>query len=437
MTTTAHTTPLHRLIQRVVQVRPEELNAMLGAAVYFFCILTSFFILRPIRDEMAVASGTRNLPWLFLGTLGTMLVMNPLYASLVSKFPVKKFIPITYGFFVSNLLLFYAAWTLGWDEVMTGRVFFIWTSVYNLFIVSVFWGMMADAFDAGQAKRLFGFIAVGGTLGSVMGSGLTAFFVERVGVANLLLVSAGFLSVALLIVAAFPTLPREGSTSTTKREDEVIGGGALSGMTHVFASPYLSGIAVFILLYTLGSTVLYFAQTDIIGQFYEDREARTAVLGKMEFITQSITAFGQLFLTGRLIQRFGLAVTLAAVPFVSLIGFVALGLGNAGVLPLLATFIVFSVVRRSTEFVMTNPSRKILFTAVSREDKYKASSFIETFVYRGGDQLASWGYAGLVALGLSLTGISWVTVPFAAAFFALAVWLGRQHKRIIDQQRAP
>ena len=437
MTTTAHTTPLHRLMQRVVQVRPEELNAMLGAAVYFFCILTSFFILRPIRDEMAVASGTRNLPWLFLGTLGTRLVMNPLYASLVSKFPVKKFIPITYGFFVSNLLLFYAAWTLGWDEVMTGRVFFIWTSVYNLFIVSVFWGMMADAFDAGQAKRLFGFIAVGGTLGSVMGSGLTAFFVERVGVANLLLVSAGFLSVALLIVAAFPTLPREGSTSAVKREDEVIGGGALSGMTHVFASPYLSGIAVFILLYTLGSTVLYFAQTDIIGQFYEDREARTAVLGKMEFITQSITAFGQLFLTGRLIQRFGLAVTLAAVPFVSLIGFIALGLGNAGVLPLLATFIVFSVARRSTEFVMTNPSRKILFTAVSREDKYKASSFIETFVYRGGDQLASWGYAGLVALGLSLTGISWVTVPFAAAFFALAVWLGRQHKRIIDQQRAP
>jgi ATP:ADP antiporter, AAA family len=241
------------------------------------------------------------------------------------------------------------------------------------------------------------------------------------------------LTVALLIVASFPALPDDGTQRATAREDEVIGGGALAGMTHVLKSPYLTGIAVFILLYTLGSTVLYFAQTDIIGQFYEDREARTAVLGKMEFVTQSLTAFGQLFLTGRLLQRFGLHITLAAVPFVSLLGFAALGLANAGLLPLLATFIGFSVARRSIEFILTNPSRKVLFTVLSREDKYKASSFIETFVYRAGDQLASWGYAGLVALGLTLTGISWVTVAFAGLFVWVAVWLGKRHRVLAER----
>src|SRR5690606_20958645 len=153
----------------------------------------------------------------------------------------------------------------------------------------------------------------------------------------------------------------------------------------------------------------------------------TAVLGKMEFTTQSLTAIGQMFLTGRLIQRFGLAVTLAAVPFVSVLGFLALGMAGLGVLPLLGTSTPVQVARRTTEFVLTNPSRKILFTAVDREDKYKASSFIETFVYRAGDQIASWGYAGLAALGLTMTGISFITVPFAAAFVATGVWLGRQH----------
>ncbi len=427
-------TPLYRALQRVVHVRPNELSAMLGGAVYFFCILTSFFILRPIRDEMAVASGVRSLPWLFLGTLGTMLVMNPLYASLVARFPVKKFIPITYGFFVLNLIAFYALWQAHLDDVITGRIFFIWTSVYNLFIVSVFWGMMTDAFDQGQAKRLFGFIAVGGTLGSVTGSGLTAFFVERVGVPNLLLVSAGFLSVALIIVRLFPSLPKDDGAPAGHREDEIIGGGVLAGMTHVAKSSYLSGIAVFILLYTFGSTVLYFAQTDIVGAFSEDREVRTALLGTMEFVTQSLTAVGQIFLTGKLLNRFGLAVTLAAVPVVSLVGFAALGAAGAGLLPILGTFILFSIARRTTEFVLTNPSRKVLFTVVSREDKYKASSFIETFVYRAGDQLASWGYAGLAAIGLTITGISFVAVPFAALFVATGVYLGRRQKALAGER---
>src|SRR5688500_13511755 len=195
---------MYRLLRRVVDVEPGEVRAMLLACLYFFFIFTSYFILRPIRDEMAVASGARSLPWLFAGTLTGMALVNPLYAALVVRFPVKRFITITYQFFALNLLLFYLAWRSGGATLWAGRGFFIWTSVFNLFVLSVFWQFMADTFRSGQAKRLFGFIAVGGTLGSISGSAITALLVDNVGAANLLLVSAALLQVAVAIVLFFP-----------------------------------------------------------------------------------------------------------------------------------------------------------------------------------------------------------------------------------------
>jgi ATP:ADP antiporter, AAA family len=425
---------LFKPMRRVVDVRQNEMRAMFISALYFFFTLASYFILRPIRDEMAVASGVRELPFLFAGTLTAMLVANPLYSALVARFPVRRFVAFAYGFFVLNLVCFFILWRFHVGEVITGRIFFVWTSVYNLFVVSVFWGVMADTFHSTQAKRLFGFIALGGTLGSITGSALTAFLADRAGVPNLLLISAVFLTIAVILVITFPSVdaPEDGVTAeyTKTREQSVIGGSIWAGMTHVVKSPYLAGIGVFLLLYTLGSTVLYFTQTDVIGQFYTDREARTAVLARMELTTQLLTVFGQAFLTARIIRVAGLSVTLAAVPVVSLIGFTALGATSWGILPILGTFIAFSIARRSTEFILTNPSRKILFTVIPREDKYKASSFLETFVYRAGDQIAAWGYAGLVALGLAMTGIAWVAVPFSAVYLALGAWLGRRQKEM-------
>jgi AAA family ATP:ADP antiporter len=411
---------------------------MLLSGLYFYFALSAYFILRPIRDEMAVASGVRNLPWLFAGTLAAMLVANPLYAAVVARMPMRRFVAVTYGFFAANLLVFYALWRAQVAEVATGRAFFIWTSVFNLFVVSVFWGVMADTFHNTQAKRLFGFIAVGGTLGSISGSAITSFLVQEVGVPNLLLVSATFMVIAILIVSSLP--PRSevaaagGVTVEADRERELIGGSVWAGLTRVLQSPYLLGISAFLLLYTFGSTVMYFAQTDIVGAFYKDRELRTAILARIELTTQVIAGIGQAFLTARLIRTFGLSVTLAAVPVVSIIGFSALGMTAWGVLPLLATFVVFGVARRSIEFMLTNPSRKILFTVISREDKYKANSFIETFVYRTGDQITSWSYAGLTALGLTLTGIAWVAVPLSAVYLALGVWLGRKQKEMAAEQ---
>jgi len=423
---------------RLVDVRPGEVRVMVLSCLYFYFALSSYFILRPIRDEMAVASGVRNLPWLFAGTLAAMLVANPLYAAVVARMPMRRFVAMTYGFFATNLLVFFALWRSHVAEVATGRAFFIWTSVFSLFVVSVFWGVMADTFHNTQAKRLFGFIAVGGTLGSISGSAITSFLAEEVGVPNLLLVSATFIVIAILLVSSLPPRSEVAAAGSvpaeTDRERELIGGSAWAGLTRVLQSPYLLGISAFLLLYTFGSTVMYFAQTDIVGAFYKDRELRTAILARIELTTQIIAGIGQAFLTSRLIRTFGLSVTLAAVPVVSIIGFSALGMTAWGVLPLLATFVVFGVARRSIEFMLTNPSRKILFTVISREDKYKANSFIETFVYRAGDQITSWSYAGLTALGLTLTGIAWVAVPLSAVYLALGVWLGRKQREMAAER---
>ena len=438
--------PVHRLLRVFVDVEPNEVRAMLMSALYFFFTLASYFVLRPIRDEFGVASGVRNLPWLFAGTLSAMLLANPLYAALVVRFPVRKFITITYQFFVVNLLLFYLGTRMGADEIWMGRIFWVWTSVLNLFVVSVFWSVMVDIFRSGQAKRLFGFIAVGGTLGSLAGSLTTAALVRTVGTINLLLISAALLEIAALIAALIPASvpdtrgdadePTESAASQAVRLEarrRPIGGSIWSGFTHVARSKYLSAIAAFLLLYTFGSTVLYFAQADIVGKYFTDREARTAVLAQIEFTTQAITALTQALLTGRIIRVFGLPAALAIMPVISLIGFAAIGASAWGATPLLATFVVMVVLRRATNFSITNPAMEILYTVVSREDKYKAKGFIETFVYRAGDQLAAWGYAGLAALGLGLAGISWVSVPLAAIFVALGIWLGRRQQQLARQ----
>jgi len=421
---------------------------MLVSFVYFFCVLSGWFVLRPIREATAAASGVGTLPYLFTGTLTVMLLANPVFASLVVRYPVRRFIAITYHFFVVNLLVFYALLrfvapgegTVG--DLWIGRAFFVWTSVFNLFVVSIFWAFMADAFRSEQAKRLFGFIAVGGTLGSVVGSATTATFAAQIGTANLMLVSAVMIELAVLCVVRFPArvgVPADGgdgpAVSAAPLEAPInaralpaggdgppIGGSVWAGITHVLRSPYLLGISAFFVLFTIGSTVLYFQQADIVGRTYADRATRTTMLARLELVVQSLTLITQIFFTGRLIRWLGMGMALAFLPLVSVIGFAALGTW-----PVFLVVAVLVVVRRAGNFGLNNPALEILFTVLPREDKYKAKSFIETFVYRSGDQIGAWGFAGLTALGLSLSGVAYATVPLALLWLVLAVWLGRRH----------
>ena len=422
-------------LRRLVDVRPNETRAMWTSFVFFFFVLSSYFILRPIRDAVAVTTGVTRLPWLFAGTLIVMLIANPLFSSLVVRFPVRRFVPITYQFFAANLVVFFfimrtTATQQSLGPYWVGIVFYIWTSVYNLFITSVFWCLMADVFRSEQAKRLFGFIGVGGTLGSITGSAVTAILAPRLGTVNLLLVSVALLESAAIIVSRFPAGASDPSQQQSRTEDRPIGGTVWAGITSLIRSPYLLGIGGFQILFTIGSTLLYFEQTDIVGRYFTGAAERTAVLARIEFAVQTLTVVTQIFLTGRVIRWLGLAATLALLPAMTVIGFTALGAA-----PVLTTLVVFIVLRRGTNFGLTNPAVEVLFTVVPREDKYKAKSFIETFVYRAGDQIGAWTYKLFVAVGLGVSGAAFAAVPFGVIWLGLGLWLGRRQGQLAAAER--
>ena len=416
---------LRRTFNRLGTIEPGEERATLLAATYFFFALASYFILRAVRDAVGVAAGTDRLPWLFTGTLLTTLAMNPLYSSIVARLPVRRFIPIVYRIFIGLLLTF--AGVIKWGptswEPYLGPAFWILTSIYSLFIPSVFWGFMADTFRPEQSKRLFGFISVGGTLGALAGAFLTSRLAEVVGTPVLMVMSVVLLEAAVQSARRFPPSFR----SDTRARDEAqqpVGGSAFAGITHVLASPYLLGIGLYMLMFTIGSTVLYFQQAEIVGARYADREARTAFLATIDMVVQSLTILAQLFVTGRVIKWFGVAVTLAIMPVLSMVGFAALGTwGTLGV------FVVFQVLRRAGEYAFGRPAREVLYTVVPPEDKYKAKNFIDTFIYRSGDQIGAWSYAGLSAAGLAVSSISLAVAPMSAIWLAVALWLGRQQLR--------
>jgi AAA family ATP:ADP antiporter len=428
-------------LKKIVAVEDSELAPMLWAALYYFLLLAAYFVIRPIRDEMGIAGGVRNLPWLFLGTLLGMLLIHPLFTALVSRLPRRLFIPLTYLFFAVNLVGFWLLF-LSISEgagIWAGRIFFVWTSVFNLFVVSIFWSLMADLFRPEQAKRLFGFVAVGGTVGAVVGSSVTAFLAERLGPTNLLLVSAGILVLALVAARQLMAAADRGRIDDDPlrppmpQVERPVGGGVLDGIRTVISSGYLLGIVGYMLLYTITATFLYFQQAEIVDVSFTDRAARTVFFARVDLAVNSLTAITQLFLTGRIVRRIGVALALATLPLVCVLGFAAVG-----VTPTLMTIAVFQILRRSSNYAIARPCREMLYTVLPRDAKYKAKNFIDTFVYRLGDQVGAWSYSGLGALGFGAAAISLVAAPLAVVWMIIGLWLGRRQKVMANQPvRAP
>lgn len=420
---------MFRLLRKVVDVRVEEVRALGLGFIYYFLIFSSYYVIRPIRDDIGSANGIEKLPWLFTGTLVAMLVANALFAALVVKFSRRRFIPIVYRVLIANLLIFFVLLLVISKEhqVWVGRVFFVWTSVFNLFVVSVFWAFMVDVFSTEQGKRLFGFISVGGTLGAIVGAAITAGLVQRIGSLNLLLISAVLLELAAQCVRLFPTTFEDSGPSIKKEtaEESPIGGQIWAGITHCIKSPYLLGICAYMFFYASTSTFLYFQQVDIAAHAFADRSARTAFFAQIDLIVNVLTVLGQAFLAGRLIKWFGVGVTLAILPALSLIGFTAMG-----VAPTLTLLVIFLTLRRAANFAIARPAREILFTVISREDKYKAKNLIDTFVYRTADQMAAWSSPITGWLGLGLAGVSLVAAPIAGIWLVVSLWLGRKQVRM-------
>ena len=423
---------------RLFKVEPEEAGAVIWSFLYFFCLLAGYYMLRPLREAMAAECGERSLKWLFLGTAGAMLVASLIFAALTTRFSRRRFIPWAYRFFSANLLIFFILRKVlpESEHVLLGRVYFVWVSVFILFVVSVFWSFMADTFTSPQGKRLFALIAVGGTLGQIYGSFLAKNYPVVMDSANLLLVTIVLLEVACWCVYRLNAVTAGGPEPGSPPRDKPLGGSALDGLKRVARSPYLLGICLFLLCYTVTSAFLYGTKIDLIGRLFPDESTRVTMFANIDFWSGIAIILAQIFLTSRIIARFGVGVTLGVLPVVTLIGFVVLGtsLARPESLATLGILIVFEAVRRASNFAMSRPAREVLYTVVPRQDKYKSKNVIDTFVYRGGDVVGIWTFDGLLAVGLSAAAVCFATVPIAAGWLVVALALGRRQTRLAEEK---
>ncbi|MES9980143.1 MAG: MFS transporter [Candidatus Thiodiazotropha sp. 6PLUC5] len=387
------------LLHRLVSIKPGEGPALFWSCLYFFSLLSSYYTLRPIRDEMGIIAGIEQMQWLFTGTFIAMLLVVPLFGLITSRLQRKQFLPYVYLFFIINLLLFYLIFETGFSLTYAARAFFIWLSVFNLFVVSVFWSFMTDLYRNDQAKRLFSFIAAGGTIGALTGPLLTATLVQRLGTSQMLLISAGLLGLSILCIQKLIKWQREeeSEVAVTQERERPLGGDIWDGVLLVMRSSYLLGICLLMLLFTLLSTFLYFQQAQIVKEAVADSEARTALFATIDFAVNSLTLIIQTLITARLIKGLGLRWVLALIPLLLSIGFIVLAL-----FPTLPVLIGLQVMRRAGNYAVMRPAREMLYVVLNREEKYKAKNFIDTVVYRGGDAVSSWIYTGFRSIGMSL-----------------------------------
>jgi len=424
---------MSRIFAKIVDVKPNEVRALWLGFIFFFVVLAGYYVIRPVRDNIG-ATQFENLWWMFTVVLVAMIGANALFSMIVAGMSRRRFIPIAYRFFILNLLIFFVLMQFmppGKQRWVDG-CFFVWVSVFNLFATAIFWGFMTDIFTSEQGKRLFGFIAVGGSLGGILGPIITTSLVHHVSTGVLLLICAGMLEIAAQSVRFFPSDFRRHDSKSAEDEnaERPIGGKFWDGVTNICKSPYLFGLFLFILFYTLTSTWAYFQQAELTKTGFVDRAARTAFFAKLDLSVNTLTLLLQIFLTGRLMKFLGVTVTLLFMPVLSLFGFAAMGLA-----PVLTVLAVFQVVRRASTFAFMRPAREVLFTVLRREDKYKAKSFIDTFGYRCGDQFGAWSYGGMQALGLGLSTISYIAVPVIACWCALGIWLGRKQHQLAEAKR--
>lgn len=425
--------------QRLFDVRRDEVLPVCLAVLFFFCVLVALMILRPAREALGLRGGIDAVRWLFMGTAVVTLLVNPLFGWLVSRLPRLQFISATYAFFACSLVGFFLLLVLAPAAVgvVSGLVFYVWFSVFNLFATMVFWALMADRFTLEQGKRFFGLIAVGGTLGAIAGPWLALQLATPLGAPTLLLVSAGFLAAGLAaawgIARVRPLLPAATPDDAVATVDAQasIGGSAWAGMRAVFGSRYLLGIAAYVVILAVMATFLYFTRLQMVAELGDDLDLRTTVFARIDLITQVATLLLQALVAGRLMQWVGVPLTLALLPLTTALGFIGLALVSS-----LAALIAFEASFRAVQRALMRPARETLFTVLHREDKYKAKAFIDTFVYRGGDVIGAQLEGLLGRLGMGLAALASVAVPLALMWAVLALWLGRTQQAMAESLAA-
>ncbi len=406
------------------RIRPAEGLPVAWATAWFFFILLGYLIVRPVRETMGSIGGTRELQGLMAATFVIMLVAVPAYSWLVAKLPRRWLVRVVYHFFAACLFVFFVLMRVDNDQVQiwTARVFFVWVNVFALFATSVFWSVLADLFSAEQGKRLFGLVAAGGTAGAITGSIVTTRLAGVLSTGWLLLIPIAMIEIGLGCAWRLEKhAVRRSSTDKTPigDTDKPTGGGLVSGITQIFQSPYLATICVFLFLVQSCGTQLYFQQAEIVNASIESVEARTVLFANLDLGTQLLTLVMQAFLSSMILRRLGVAVALVILPLVYALGFTSLAFS-----PTLPTLIVVMIAARATGYGITVPAREVLFTVVSREEKYKAKSFIDTVVLRGGDAASGQVLGTLRTLGWSFATLNLFVLPIVALWAGVAWRLG-------------
>jgi AAA family ATP:ADP antiporter len=426
-----------RILGKILSLEKHEYMAVAWSFAYFFCVLASYYILRPVRETMAVGSGPDTILWLFTGTLVVMLTVTPIFGWVASRYPRRQFLPWVYLFFISNIIIFWGIFSFAIDRdvdhIWLGRVFFVWLSVFNLFVVSVFWSFMADIYTREQGRRLFGVITAGGSIGALAGGAATSSLVNYIGFQNLFPIAAVLLMIAVFCITRLRSWIERSSSqdvSLTAASTKPLGGNPFAGVTHVFASRYFTAIAVSLMIASLLGTALYILMAQLVEQDIPKLDDRIKFFADVNNATNALALVMQLLIVKRVVHRFGIGVSLSLMPIASVIGFIILAVD-----PVLGVVTVFTVLRRALGFGFSKPTSDMLYSVVTPEEKYKTKNFIDTAVYRSGDVIAGLALKGLGAIGLGIAAISIVMLPFAALWASIALWLGRDYRRQVKIHR--
>ena len=407
----------------VFKVKREEAPVVLAGAGMFFLLFTGYFMLRPVRETMGIAGGVDNLQWLFTATFVATLIALPLFGWIASKVQRRHILPWTFGFFALNLVAFAVGFVRNPDDIWAARTFYVWLSVFNLLAISLAWSVLADLLAVSQAKRLFAPIAAGASLGGLTGPILGTVLVAPIGHAGLLLLAAILLTMSAC-AAIWLHRWRDRHPLTSGKiapRSAPLGGHPFAGATGVFKSGYLAAIALFVVLLAIVSTFLYFEQARLVAETFPDKVRQTQVFGLIDTLVQTLTILIQIFLTGRVADRFGIGVLLVAVPLVMAAGFLWLA-----VAPVFLVLAVIMVARRVGEYALVRPGREMLYTVTAPEEKYKAKNFIDTVVYRGGDAIGGWVKRGLDVFAEHPALAMIIGTGIALGWAATGAWLGRQ-----------
>lgn len=428
--------PAISTLSRFVSVKPKEVTALFISCGYFYLVLCAYYIIRPIRSEMVIANGVSNIQWLMLMTMLVLFMITPIFGWVTTRFKTRQFLSYCTLFFASHLLIFFFLFDVEQRSPAVTRAFFIWVNVFNMFIVSLFWSFMNDVFSQGQSKRLFAFIAAGGTAGAISGPIITTTLVELIGLAPLLLISAGILSSSVVCITwltrwqniDFQASELTATGSNIKQghtvRNQALKGGIWDGFLLIIKSPYLLGICLLITLYAVSITFVEIQQARLVEQTFSDPGERTKLFSQIDFAVNVLALVFQLFLTSRIIQWIGYRATLMVVPIGITVGF-----GLMATIPTLAVIIGVEVFRRAGDYAIMKPTREMLFTVVSREEKYKAKNFIDTAILRTGNASSAWAYTGIKAAGVAGSGIAFISLALGVAWCATAYWLAGQFLR--------